>query len=82
MDKNKVTVEIFGDLYALKGDMDPERVKLLARMVDEKMQALAKGSSNRFPPARLAVIVAMNICDEYLKLEKDYQELLGVLKDQ
>jgi Uncharacterized protein conserved in bacteria len=80
MDKNKVTVEIFGDTYALKGDMDAARVKCLAQMVDEQMRQLAKGSQH-LPPTRLAVLAAMNTCDAYLKLQKDYQELLEILKD-
>ena len=81
MDKNKVTVEIFGETYALKGDMDPERVKRLARIVDEQMKIVAKGN-HRLPAARVAVLEAMNFCDDYLKLETDYQDLLGILKDE
>jgi cell division protein ZapA len=81
MDKNKVTVEIFGETYALKGDMDPERVKRLARIVDEQMKKVAKGN-HRLPAARVAVLTAMNFCDDYLKLEADYQDLLGILKDE
>lgn len=81
MDKNKVTVEIFGETYALKGDMDPERVKRLARIVDEQMKIVAKGN-HRLPAARVAVLAAMNFCDDYLKLETDYQDLLGILKDE
>ena len=44
MDKHKVTVEIFGDTYALKGDMEEDRVKRLARMVDRQMRSLTNGA--------------------------------------
>jgi cell division protein ZapA len=81
MDKKKVTVEIFGDTYALKGDMDIKRVQQLAKMVDEQMRQLSKGCHN-LPPTRLAVLVAMNVCDEYLKLQDDYKELLEILKSE
>ena len=79
MDKKKVTVEICGEVYALKGDMDAERVKRLAKIVDEQMRTLAKGSRS-LPPTRLAVLAAMNMCDEYLKLQEDYEALLKLLK--
>ncbi len=81
MDKNKITVEIFGETYALKSDMAPERVKRLALIVDEQMKIIANGN-HRLPAARVAVLAAMNFCDDYLKLEADYQELLGILKDE
>lgn len=81
MNKNKVTVEIFGETYALKGDMDTEHVKRLARMLDEEMREIAKGN-NRLPTAKIAVLAALNLADEYLKLEVDYRQLLEMLKNE
>jgi cell division protein ZapA len=79
--KNKVTVEIFGETYALKGDMDVEYVKKLAKMVDVQMRAIAK-SNHRLPIAKIAVLAALNLSDEYLKLEKDYKQLIDMFKDE
>lgn len=81
MEKNKVTVEIFGEKYALRGDMDTERVKLLAKMVDEEMRAVAKGN-HRLPPAKVAVLAALNLANEYLKIQDDYQQVLDLLKNE
>lgn len=78
--KNKVTVEIFGEMYALKGDMDPEHVKKLACMVDAQMREIAKGNQ-RLPPAKIAVLAALNLSNEYKKLEADYRQLLDMLKN-
>lgn len=81
MDNNKITVEIYGEIYALKGSMDKEEVKALAKMLDEQMKLAAKGN-RRLPPAKLAVLAALNVCHEYKKLEKDYQQLLELIKNE
>jgi len=44
--ENKVTVEIFGEKYALKGDLKAEKVLKLAAIVDKKMRTVAKLSSD------------------------------------
>ena len=67
--ENKVTVEIFGEKYALKGDLKAEKVLKLAAIVDKKMRTVAKGNSN-LSPVKVAVLVALNIADEYV-LETD-----------
>lgn len=79
--KNRVTVEIFGELYALKGDIKPERVIKLAAVVDKRMRTIAKTNS-QLPPLKVAVLAALNLADEYTKLEQDYNQLIEMLKDK
>ncbi|MEG6586489.1 cell division protein ZapA [Dendrosporobacter sp. 1207_IL3150] len=79
--KNRVTVEIFGELYALKGDIKPERVIKLAAVVDKRMKTIAKTNS-QLPPLKVAVLAALNLADEYTKLEQDYNQLIEMLKDK
>ncbi|WP_110956198.1 cell division protein ZapA [Anaerosinus massiliensis] len=78
--KNKMTVEIFGETYALKGDMDVEYVKKLANMVDQQMRLIAK-SNHRLPVAKIAVLAALNISNDYIKLEEDYKQMIDMFKD-
>lgn len=33
-------------------------------------------------PTKIAVLAALNITDEYLKLQEDYQQLLDMLKNE
>ncbi|EAX48259.1 protein of unknown function DUF710 [Thermosinus carboxydivorans Nor1] len=79
--KTKITVEIFGETYALKGDIEPERILRVAAILDERMKKIAKANS-RLSPSKVAVLAALNIADEYLRLEQDYQQLLKMLKDE
>lgn len=81
MDENRVKVNIFGESYLLKGDMHIKHVKKLAEIVDGQMQRIAQGN-HRLPPEKIAVLAALHIVDEYLKLEEDYKELLKILKEE
>jgi cell division protein ZapA len=82
MDKNKckVTVEIFGEAYTLKGDMEAETVRKIAATVDQRLRQLAR-SNPRLSVAKVAVLTALNLAEEFGKLEQDYQELMELLDD-
>lgn len=79
-DKHKVTVEIFGEIYNLKGDLEPEKVKKLAGFLDLRMRRIAQANS-RLSADKIAVLAALNIADEYLRLEQDYRQMLSMLKE-
>ena len=79
--KCKVTVEIFGENYALKGDVEPERIMEVAELLDARMKQIARGNP-RLSTARIAVLTALNIADEYMRLEKDYKQLVQMLKGE
>lgn len=81
MNQNKLSVDIFGERYALKSNMDEQKVKLLAKMLDDYMRDVAK-ANHRLPVSKIAVLAALNICDSYLKLEQDYQQLVEMIKEE
>ncbi len=60
---NAVRVEIFDQAYNLRGS-DPEYILKLAEYVDTKMRAVAE-QTRTVDTARLAVLAALNIADEY-----------------
>ncbi|BBB92840.1 MAG TPA: cell division protein ZapA [Methylomusa anaerophila] len=76
---NRVTVEIFGENYALKGNVEPEQVVQLAAILDKRMKKIAR-SNPKLPPIKVAVLAALHIVDEYLKLEEDYIALIDEMK--
>ena len=79
--KCKVTVEIFGETYALKGDVEPQRVKRIAAMLDERMKTVAQANS-RLSPVKVAVLAALNIADDFLQLDHDYKQLVKMVKEE
>ena len=62
-DNNSVRVEIFDQAYNLRGS-DPEYILKLAEYVDSKMRAVSE-QTHTVDTARLAVLAALNIADEY-----------------
>src|SRR5579863_2794993 len=66
---NSVRVEIFDQAYNLRGS-DPEYILKLAEYVDGKMRAVAE-QTQTVDTARLAVLAALNIADEYHLLQRN-----------
>ncbi len=65
---SSVRVEIFDQAYNLRGS-DPEYILKLAEYVDAKMRAVAE-QTHTVDTARLAVLAALNIADEYQLLKR------------
>jgi len=71
-------VQIFGQTYAISGDLDPSYVQELAAYVDEKMRAIAD-STTTIDTQKAAVLAALAIADELhagLRERGEQEELL------
>jgi cell division protein ZapA len=79
--RGKATVEIFGEIYVLRGDDNPEKIIQVAEFIDKRMKQIAKNNL-RLSPTRIAVLAALNLAEEYLRLETDYQELVDMINDE
>jgi cell division protein ZapA len=66
---NSVRVEIFDQGYNLRGS-DAEYILKLAEYVDAKMRAVSE-QTHTVDTARLAVLAALNIADEYHLLKRN-----------
>ncbi len=65
---NSVRVEIFDQGYNLRGT-DPDYILKLAEYVDSKMRAVSE-QTHTVDSARLAVLAALNIADEFHLLKR------------
>jgi len=65
---SSVRVEIFDQAYNLRGS-DPDYILKLADYVDSKMRAVAE-QTHTVDTARLAVLAALNVADEYHLLKR------------
>jgi cell division protein ZapA len=79
--KHKVTVEIFGETYCLKSDAELGQVITVAAVVDSRMKKIAQ-KNLRLSPAKVAVLAALNIAEEFLQLEKDYKQLIQMVEEE
>jgi len=62
-------VEIYDQLYQIKGSIEADYVKTLAAYVDGKMREIAQGSKT-VDSLKVAVLAALNIVDELFQ-ERD-----------
>jgi cell division protein ZapA len=73
-----ITVEIAGQAYPIRSTLDPKYVAELAAYVDEKMRA-ASDTAPASDLLGLAVLVALNIADEYFRARDSQSSACGEL---
>ncbi len=62
-------VEIFGALYHVRGDKDPEYLRELAEVVDTKMRDISQQVTT-IDTAKIAILAALNVTDELFQCRK------------
>jgi cell division protein ZapA len=76
-----VTVEIAGQRYPIRSDLEERYVTELAAYVDRKMRAAAD-SAPASDMLGLAVLVALNIADEFFRAKTDRLEANGEMNER
>ena len=79
--KGVVTVEIAGQRYPVRSGLDPGYVAELAGYVDKKMRAAAE-SAPAIDTLGLAVLVALNLADEYFRARQNETSSHGELHER
>lgn len=77
-----MTVEIYGQNYPIKGKVDPKFMEQVAEYVDESMKEIGANMSSSFAIHKIAVIAAMNIAAEYLKLSDDVKKTHAAINNK
>lgn len=68
-DSSLVPVVIFGQTYKVRAEENSAYIEDLARFVDTKMKTIAE-STGTSEALKVAILAALNIADELLKLEE------------
>jgi cell division protein ZapA len=76
-----IRVQIFGQVFSVHGDLDEAYVQKLAAYVNEKMSAIAEMAPT-VDTQKVAVMAAMAIADELLRLRQEKGEREELLKEQ
>ncbi len=75
-----VVVEIYDQIYQLRGT-DPQYIDRLASMVDDKMRAVSAHGAT-VDSLRVAVLAALNIADELVRMKARYETVSSQLAAQ
>ncbi len=70
----RVDVEIFGKVYTVRGEKDPEYVRRVAEYVDRKMREISQ-VTDTVSTSRIAILAALNIADEFFSLTEESDQL-------
>lgn len=80
MDKNKVTVNINGNEYIIRGEESEEEMLKIASYVDGKIRDMTL-KNIKLNPTFAAVLSALNITNELFKLKIEFEELKSSSQD-
>ena len=82
MKKNEIIVNIFGNDYrVISDDLDPERIKEVAEIVDAKMKEIHR----EFPlpsTTKIAVLACLNLVDEYIQREVQFNKKISNMEER
>ena len=76
----RTTIHIKGSTYTIVGNEEPEHIRLIAGLVDDKMKEIYE-KNRSLDTAQLAVLTALNTMNDYIKLKEDF-EILQKLIDE
>jgi len=76
-----VKVQIFGQTYTIRGELDERYVQRLAAYVDGKMSAIADATAT-VDTQKVAVLAALAIADELHTIRKDRTDQEDLLREQ
>jgi cell division protein ZapA len=72
--KNRTTVEIFGQAYIIMGSESPSHIRHVASLVNDKMREISSKNPN-LESSKLAVLTAVNAVNDYLKMKDQLEQL-------
>jgi len=76
-----VTVEIAGQRYPIRSDLDERYIAELAAYVDQKMR-VAVNAAPESDMLGLAILVALNIADDYFRARQQESSAHGELNER
>jgi cell division protein ZapA len=76
-----VKVQIFGQTYTIRGELEERYVQKLALYVDEKMGAIADATTT-VDTVKVAVLAALAIADELHTIRKERGDQEELLREQ
>ncbi|MDM5321000.1 cell division protein ZapA [Bacillus altitudinis] len=79
--KTKTTVEIYGQSYTITGQETKMHMRHVASIVDDKMREINE-KNPYLDINKLAVLTAVNVVHDYMKLKEQYEKLEIQLKEK
>ncbi|WML45603.1 cell division protein ZapA [Neobacillus sp. PS3-40] len=79
--KNRTTVEIYGQQYVILGKESLSHIRLVASLVDDKMREISSKNPS-LSVNKLAVLTAVNAVNDYIMIKEQLERLQNELKKE
>ena len=79
--RNKITVDIYGQPYTIVGAESASHIRQVASMVDEKMREI-RMKNPHLDTSKLAVLTAVNTIHEYIKIKRTIRPASTGIKER
>lgn len=79
--KNRTTVDIYGQQYVILGTESQSHIRLVASLVDDKMREIGLKNPS-LDVSKLAVLTAVNAVNDYIKIKDQLDRLLSELEKE
>lgn len=80
-EKNRTTVDIYGQQYVIMGTESPSQIRLVASLVDDKMREICS-KNPVLDVSKLAVLTAVNAVNDYIKIKDQLERLQAELQKE
>ncbi|ETI67827.1 MULTISPECIES: cell division protein ZapA [Neobacillus] len=80
-EKNRTTVDIYGQHYVIMGTESSSHIRLVAALVDDKMREI-NSKNPALDVSKLAVLTAVNAVNDYIKLKDQLERLQAELQKE
>jgi len=74
VNKNRTTVDIYGQQYVIIGQESSSHVRLVASLVDDKMREISSKNPS-LDVNKLAVLTAVNAVNDFIKIRDQLEKL-------
>ncbi len=82
VEREKISVQMYGQTYTLRVmPEEKEKVMAVAKHVDTMMHKVGD-NQGRLDYRDVAVLAAMNLAEEYFKLQREYEEILAIVNEE
>lgn len=79
--KNRTTVEIYGQKYAIVSTESSSHVKMVASLVNDKMREISAKNPS-LDVSKLAVLTAVNAVNDYIIMKDQLERLKEEFKEK
>ena len=77
-----IKVSIMGQEYNIRTDADQNYIKKVAKFVEDRMKEIQNAAPDTTSQLRIAVLVAMNVTDEYFTIKRQKNEVVDKLESK